>query len=301
MISAADDEAYKNANKVVLQKMRRAREDLVKNQCKAIENNLNTNNSKKVYETVRVLSNSTRRKATVVNNKQGHTLAEPTKICERWREYCLELYNADLVGDTTVLTNPENFNLQEEPALMEEEVREAIWILPLNKAPGCNNIPSEIMKACPEEFIKPLTKICNTILTTKKWWKPWTSPIIVPLPKKGNLKECSNYCTISLIIHPSKVMLRILLPRLQPRIEGILAEEHAGFYNNRSTVEQIFNLRQVMERYLEHQLSPLTVFIDFKKEFDRVWQKALWVMMHSKQFTKQLIEVIKSLQNESTC
>ena len=66
----------------------------------------------------------------------------------------------------TVLTNPENFNLEEEPAIMEEEVREAMR-LPLNKAPWGDNIPSEMMNSCPEEFAKPLTKICNTILTTK--------------------------------------------------------------------------------------------------------------------------------------
>ena len=200
-------------------------------------------------------------------------LAEPTKICERWREYCSELYNTDLEGDQAVLANPENFNLEEEPAIMEEEVREAIRRLPLNKSPGCDNIHSDLMKPCPEEFIKPLTKICNTVLTTKKWPKQWTSSIIIPIPKKGNLKECSNYRTISLISHPSKIMLRILLTRLQPRIEGMLAEEQAGFRKNRSTVEQIFNLRQIVERYLEHQLSLFTFFIDFKKRLTEYGRK----------------------------
>ena len=119
--------------------------------------------------------------------------------------------------------------------------------------------------------------------------------------KKGNLKECSNYRTISLISHPSKIMLRILLTRLQPRIEGMLAEEQAGFRKNRSTVEQIFNLRQIVERYLEHQLSLFTVFIDFKKAFDRVWQEALWATMHCQQFPKQLTDVIENLYKESTC
>ena len=84
---------------------------------------------------------------------------------------------------------------------------------------------------------------------------------------------------ISLISHPSKVMLKIILNRLKPEAENIIAEEQAGFRPGCNTTEQIFNLRILCERYLQHQQDLYHVFIDFKKAFDRVWHAALWASM----------------------
>ena len=107
----------------------------------------------------------------------------------------------------------------------------------------------------------------------------WTQSLIVTLPKKGNLQLCQNFRTISLISHSSKVMLKVILNRLRPQAEEIIAEEQAGFRAGRSTIEQIFNLRILCEKYLQHQQNLYHVFIDFKKAFDRVWHAALWTTM----------------------
>ncbi|GFO50541.1 RNA-directed DNA polymerase (reverse transcriptase) domain containing protein [Plakobranchus ocellatus] len=97
--------------------------------------------------------------------------------------------------------------------------------------------------------------ICNKIWQTGVWPKSWTQSLIITQPKKGNLKLCQNYRTISLISHPSKVMLKVILNRLKPEAEKIIAEEQAGFRPGRSTVEQICNVRILMEKYLQHQQS----------------------------------------------
>ena len=107
---------------------------------------------------------------------------------------------------------------------------------------------------------------------------PWTQSLVITFPKKGNLQQCQNYRTISLISHQSKVMLKIILIRLKPQAEKIIAEEQAGFRAGRSTTGQIFNLRILCEKYLQHQQDLYHVFIDFKKAFDRVWHAALWVI-----------------------
>ena len=120
-----------------------------------------------------------------------------------------------------------------------------------------------------------LTTICNKIWQTGEWPTPRTQSLIITLPKKGNLQMCQNYRTISLISHPSKVMLKILLNRLKPQAEEIIAEEQAGFRAARSTSEQIFNLRILCEKHLQHQQSLYHVFIDFKKAFDKVWMCSL--------------------------
>ena len=88
-----------------------------------------------------------------------------------------------------------------------------------------------------------LTEMCNRIWRTGEWPTPWTQSLIITLPKKGNLQLCRNYRTISLISHSSKVTLKVILNRLKPQAEEIIAEEQAGFRAGRSTTEQIFNLR----------------------------------------------------------
>ena len=85
--------------------------------------------------------------------------------------------------------------------------------------------------------------ICNKIWQTGEWPAPWTQSLVITLPKKGNLQQCQNYRAISLISHPSKVVLKIILNRLKPQAEKVIAEEQAGFRASRSTTEHIFNLR----------------------------------------------------------
>ena len=119
------------------------------------------------------------------------------------------------------------------------------------------------------------------------------------LPKKGNLQQCQNYRTISLISHPSKVMLKTILNRLKPQPEKIIAEEQADFRAGRSTTEQIFNLRILCEKYLWHQQDLYHVFIDFKKAFNRVWHAALWATMKKYNISTNHIQVIKKTKKQT--
>ena len=119
-------------------------------------------------------------------------------------------------------------------------------------------------------------------------------------PQKGQFTTMPEYHTISLISHPSKVMLKILLNRLKPEAEKIIAEEQAGFRPGRSTTEQIFNLRILRERHLQHQKDLYHVFIDFKKAFDRVWHEALWDTMRLYNININLITVIQKLYEKAT-
>ena len=99
---------------------------------------------------------------------------------------------------------------------------------------------------------------------------------------------------------PIKGMLKIILSKSNPQAEKIIAEEQAGFRAGRSTTEQIFNLRILCEKYLQHQQDLYHVFIDFKKAFDRVWHAALWATMKKYNISTKLIQVIKNLYNKAT-
>ena len=141
---------------------------------------------------------------------------------------------------------------------------------------------------------------CIKVWQTGEWPTPWTQSLVIILPKKGNLQQCQNYRTISLISHPSKVMLKIILNRLKPQAEKIIAEEQAGFTAERSTTEQIFNLCILCEKYLQHQQDLYHVFIDFKKALDRVWHAAFWAIIKKYNINTNLIQVIKNLYSKTT-
>ena len=129
----------------------------------------------------------------------------------------------------------------------------------MGKSAGLNyqpdNIPAELFKAEGEAIIDVLTSGCNTIWKTE-WPTTWTQSLLFTLPKKGNLQLRQNYRTISLISHPSKVILKIILNRLQPQANEIIVEEQAAFRAGKSTTEQIFNLRILCEKYRKTGLSP---------------------------------------------
>ena len=141
--------------------------------------------------------------------------------------------------------------------------------------------------------------ICNKIWQAGEWPTPWTQSLIITLPKKGNLHLCQNYRTISLISHPRKGMQRILLNRPKPQAEEIIKEQ-AGFRAGRSTTEQIFNLRLLFEKYLQHQQTFYHVFVDLKKAFERVWHAALWATMRMYYINDNLIRTIEGLYNKAT-
>ena len=159
----------------------------------------------------------------------------------------------------------------------------------MGKSAGVDNIPAELVQAGEEAMTDILTTICSKIWKTGEWQTTWTQYLVITLPKKGNLQLCQKYRTISLISHPSKVMLKIILNRLQLQAEEIIAEEQAGFRAGRSTIEQIFNLRILCEKYLQRQQNLYHVFIDFKKAFDRVWNEALWAAMRKYNINASII------------
>ena len=107
------------------------------------------------------------------------------------------------------------------------------------KSAGVNNIPAELVQAGGEDVITALTIICSKIWQKGKWPTPWTQSIVITLPKKGNMQQCQNYRTISVISHPSKVLLKIIL---NTQAEEIIDEEQAGFRVRRSATEQIVNI-----------------------------------------------------------
>ena len=117
-----------------------------------------------------------------------------------------------------------------------------------NKASGGDGIPAELFQVLKEDAVKVLHSICKQIWKTQQWPQDWKRPVFSPIPKKGNAKECSNYRTIALISHASKVMLKILQAKLQQYVNHELSDVQDGFRKGRGTRDQIANIRWIIKK-----------------------------------------------------
>ena len=141
-----------------------------------------------------------------IKDRNGMNLTEAEDIKRRWQEYTEELYKRDL-------TDPDNHNgmiTHLEPDIQECKVKWALGSITTNKASGGDGITVELFQILKDDAVKVLHSICQQIWTSWQWPQDWKRSVLIPILKKGNAKECSNYCTIALISHTSKVMLKIL-------------------------------------------------------------------------------------------
>ena len=160
-----------------------------------------------------------------------------------------------------------------DPDILEGEVNWPLGSSITNKASGGDGIPVELFQILKDDAVKVLYSICQQIWKTQQWPQDWKRSVFTPIPKKGDVKECSNYCTITIISHASKVMLKILQVRLQPYMNCELPDVQAVFKEGRGTREQIANIRCIIERARELQKNIHFCFIDYAKAFDCVDHK----------------------------
>ena len=140
-----------------------------------------------------------------------------------------------------------------------------------------------------------LHSICQQIWKIQQWPQDWKRSVFIPIPKKGNTKECSNYHTIALIAHASKVMLKILQAKLQQYMNRELPDVRAGFRKGRGTRDQIANIRWIMEKAREFQKNIYFCFIDYAKAFDCVDHNKLWKILKQMGIPDQLICLLRNL------
>ena len=140
-----------------------------------------------------------------------------------------------------------------EPDILECEVKWALGSITMNKASGSDGIPAELFQILKDSAVKVLHSVCQHIWKTQQWPQDWKRSVFIPIPKKGNAKECSNYHTTALISHASKVMLKILQARLQQYVNYELPNVQAGFRKGRGTRDQIASIRWIIEKAREFQ------------------------------------------------
>ena len=155
-----------------------------------------------------------------------------------------------------------------DPDILECEVKLALRSTAVNKASGCNGIPAELFTSVADDAIEVLHSLCQQIWKTQQWPQDWKRSILIPIPKKGGIKECANHWTVVLIFCASKVMLKILCARLQHYVNQELPFVQTGLRKGRGTRDQIANIRWIIEKAKEFQKNIYLCFIDYTKAFD---------------------------------
>ena len=165
----------------------------------------------------------------------------------------------------------------------------------MNNDSGGAGIPVELFQILKDDAVKVLHLICQQIWKTQQWPQDWKRSIFIPLPKEGNAKECSNYHTIALISHTSKVMFKILQARLQQYLNCELPDVKAGFRKARGTRDQIANIHWIIEKAKEFQKYIYFCFTDCAKAFDCVDHNKLWKILKEMGISDHLTCLLRNL------
>ena len=166
-----------------------------------------------------------------------------------------------------------------EPDILECEVKWALGSITTNKASGGDEIPVELFQILKNDAVNVPHSICQQIWKTQQWSQDWKRSIFIPIPKKGNAKECSNYHAIALISHTSKVMFKFLQARPQQHVNHELQDVQAGFRKGRGTRDQIASIRWIIEKAREFQKNIYFCPLDYAKAFDCVDHNKLWKIL----------------------
>ena len=285
---------------------------MVKKSCKSDDNNWASRiaddlenaallgKQREVWQKISVLSNNSKKKSTVVRDKSGKLISDPTSQRSRWEEHFSELLNPSSENidlDELVLppSSPYFENLSDEdppPSLFE--IEKALTRLKNYKSPGVDGLSNEELKYGSRALSLELNKIFDMVWSGESIPSEWSKGIIVVLGKKGDTSYCSNNRGITLRSTASKVFQIILLQRLYDGLEGLYRENQCGFRRNRSCIDQLHSLRLIIYNSLEYNVPLYINFIDFKAAFDSIHREFIWKAFEHYGLPSKYIRVIKA-------
>ena len=288
---------YRELNRGVKAEIRRMKRTEMEMRVEQLEIDFRRNNSHNLFKSVRELENKKRRPLQGIKDRNGTVLCREEEVRERWMEHFSEHLGTHFPHEEDALHGlmPRENLPEDEPIVEEHEVKIAIDSLKNFKAPGNDGISSELIKAADPIIIKLMTKIFNRIFQDEVTPADWSRLLIIPIFKKGDRMETINHRAISLTSVPCKVFCRVILARMQIKINEFLKESQYGFRAGRGTVDAIFVMRQIMEKARERHLQLHINFVDFKAAFDTIWRDALWKMLAVVGVSEKLVNLIKCM------
>ena len=197
--SKGEKEKYIHLNAEFQRIARRDKKALLSDQSKEIEENSKMGKTRDLFKKVRDTKGTFHEKMGTIKERNGRDLTEAEDIKKRWQEYTEDLCKKDLHDPD----NHDGMITHQEPDILKYEVKWALGSITTNKASGGDGIPVELFQILKDDAVKVLHSICQQIWKTQQWLQDWKRSVFIPIPKKGNAKECSHYHIIALISHTS--------------------------------------------------------------------------------------------------
>jgi hypothetical protein len=227
-----------------------------------------------------------------VKDENDDLLADSHNILNRWKNYFSQLTNVNNVDVRQI-----EIHAVEPPVPVPVALR--LKMLLHSRSPRSDQIPAEIIQAGGEILLSVIHKLINYDWNSKELPDQWMEPISVQFNKKGDKTDCNNYRGIALLSTSYKMLSNILLSKLSPYVDKIIGYHQCGFRRNRSTTDQIFCIRQTLEKKCEYNETAHQLFIDFKKAYDSVRREIVYNILIEFGVPMKLVRKIKICLNET--
>lgn len=255
--------------------------------------------NKVFWKTMKRLRNPNGGSLQTIKDKDGRILIDGEAIVDRWKEHFEELLNPTSVSPLSPLTNPV-LHFRSRSSLHPDEVWNAVRRLKSGKAAGVDEIRPELLKSLDGSGIEWLARVFQAAWDSGEVPLDWRTGVVVPVYKKGDKMECSNYRGISLLSLPGKIYAKVLESKVRAIVEPRMADEQCGFRPGRSVTDQVFTLKQIQEKAWEYAKDVFIAFIDLEKAYDRVPRDKLWECLQEYEVDGELLRAIQSLYKECT-
>lgn len=297
---------YKQVLKEQKRVFRKKKRQLEDQEREEMEEFFRANDTRSFYKKINKSRNTYVPQASTCKNLNGDLLTNECEVIERWRQH----FESHLNNSDVIRTNANDENLVDLgapaadnmfPAPDLNEIQEEIKKLKNNKAVGKDSLAAELLKSGGENLAKLLHIIITKIWECEKLPKEWMEGIVCPIYKKGDKLNCENYRAITLLNAAYKLLSQLLYRRLSPLARDFVGSYQAGFTDARATNDQIFSLRQILQKCRELNVPTHHLFIDFKAAYDSVDRDQLWLIMHEYGFPDKLTRLIRATMEHVMC
>jgi hypothetical protein len=304
-------ENFQEKRRIADKVCRRKKREYEKSKMEEMEERMENRDMREFYKRISSVKKGFQPKIGFCKDKNGTLIGDKEDMKRRWVEYFSQLLNGQIVNRDVLsgelmpveVASREDEGLElrtQAPTL--EEVNGAIVGLKNNKAPGMDGIQAELIKKGGSALSRHIHQLIADVWEKEVMPYEWSMGIICPVHKKGDKTECSNYRGITLLSIVYKVFSKVLTNRMKEYAEEILGDQQCGFRANRSTTDQIFTLRQVLEKCYEFGIDLHHLFIDFKQAYDSVDRKKLYETMLEFGIPYKLVRLsAMTLANSRSC
>ena len=278
---------YQQIHKEIRKMVREAKSKWIEEQCTEAQEMLRLHDSHSFHKKIKTITRSFKKQnLTALRDEDNRIILEPEKMVKHWENYISSLFRDKRD------TSRNQIETESGPRILQSEVEYALKIAKNRKAPGGDNLPTEILKCIDP---KTLTALFNEIYSSGQIPDEWLKSTFVPLPKKANAKTCSEFRLISLMSHALKTFLRIIHNRIYRICEEHCGETQFGFKKGMGTREALFGMKILLQRCYDYQQEIHICFIDYEKAFDTVKHDPLITILREIGLDGKDIRIIQQL------